>query len=169
MNKENNGSTATVTKTSKSSKLAPKAKVTNLSTETKKEEVKVIAKKKNIKTILPGLELDSSLFVTKPRGGAKGHDNLFKEGIISDTSEKLRRSQRRQIRTNMEKFQQSFIHYSASKDKTMLGKLKAYFEDYYSKVYRVNDFTVESIAGGNVKAERKAQLQKMFDIIKSIK
>ena len=37
MNKENNGSTATATKTSKSSKLAPKAKVTEKKAPAKKK------------------------------------------------------------------------------------------------------------------------------------
>jgi len=59
--------------------------------------------------------------------------------------------------------------YKKEKDNPMLKKLKASFDDYYAKVYLVNDYTVESIAGANVKAGRKERLQEMFSIIKGIK
>lgn len=153
--------TATISKDKTSAKPSEKAK----ETEAPKEKVKRDAHSKNLLAIMPGL--DTSLFISKARGGNK--ENIYHSHMFKNLTEKETKTLRRTLRGNLEKFTSSFAAYAEKKDKVMLAKLKVSFETYYKEVYRVNDFTVASILPANAGDEKKAEVGKMIKILKDIK
>lgn len=137
-------------------------------------EVKSDVTKKNTKSLaMQHLEsfLDKSLFISKARGN-QGNDHIFKAGTFDGLSDKEKRSFRRTVRTHLSRFAEAFIAYDGStskEDKAKLKQLKESFDKFYSQYFALNDYTLASITGTQVKEEKKAEFEQMFNIIKKIK
>ncbi len=132
----------------------------------KTEEVVKEVTKKNATSILNGI--DKSLFIRKERSG-KVKDSFLKEDLFKGLEEKQKRTLRRKIRASLHRFSESFEFYKNEKDTKKLKALKEEFVKFYSTFFKVNDYSLNSLSGGNLKPEAKAEFQKMIEIIKGIK
>lgn len=161
-------------KTTQANKLA-KSPITKPATEAKESEVKTAIKEevkaKNKTNLMTMLDISSELFLAGKKGG-NHQDHLFKVGLIPETK-KEKTSFRKKVRKNLSKFAFHFDYYSKVEDKLVktkaLSKLKAEFDAYYSKVYRVNDYSLESLIGSGTREGRKGDIVNMLNIIKTIK
>ena len=141
---------------------------TSASESPKAQDVKTEALKKNKETVINFLKPESSLFLSKTRGGGNHGDHLYREGIIP-TDDNRKGAKRKTIRKAIDQFAEAFEFYGKEKDKKNLAQLKSDFDKYYSRVFKTNDYTVASILGGNTREGRKLKVEEMLTTIKGIK
>lgn len=130
--------------------------------ETVKNEVKRI----NLESLFPTLGIDQSVFVTKSRGRAT-EDTLLKEELVKDLSKDQKKKVHRHVRVALKKFALAAKAYNDEKDAQRLTLLKNTFDSWYQRNFRVNDYSVNSLTGGNTKAEKVKDIEEMLDIFKS--
>ena len=84
------------------------------------------------------------------KGGAK--ESIYK----SNTFEGMETDEKKHLRV---KFRKLMLNYCESvlsiTDKTKLAKLAKDFNDFYTSIYRVNDFSVSSICSANTNETKK--------------
>lgn len=158
--------TATTVKTEKAKSSAIKSVKNPKAAAPAKTDVKAEAKDKNLES-LQHLKSGTNLFIAAPRGGGNS-DHLFKTGILP-TAEKRRKSARKIIRKELDNFAKHFSLYHEKKNMPALKQLKADFDAYYKQVFKTNDYSLESILGGNTREARKESMTAMLGIIKNIK
>ena len=91
-------------------------------------------------------------------------ENLYKSSIYADClTDKDKKSVRRKIRNLLDNFIGSIIR--SEKNKTICDHCKQ-FKLFYEQVYRINDFSVESLVSNNTDELKKENLKKMLEIVK---
>lgn len=100
--------------------------------------------------------------------GIKGEKDLYKsfiyEGALTEAEKKKCRTP---FRTQLNNAAAAIIRAEETKNIQRLKEvLIPEFLDFYSKFYRVNDFSLISICGSSTSNQRKEILQQMLDIVK---
>ena len=130
---------------------------------TKKESAKVEKKEIEKLSISKLLEtLDTTGLHTN--SGLK-KENLYNSSIYADClTDKDKKSVRRKIRNLLDNFIGSIIR--SEKNKTICENHCKQFKLFYEQVYRINDFSVESLVSNNTDELKKENLKKMLEIVK---
>lgn len=136
-----------------------KAQKTTAKKSTKKESAKVEEKlsfSKLLETLdTTGLHTNSGL----------KKENLYNSSIYADClTDKDKKSVRRKIRNLLDNFIGSIIR--SEKNKTICENHCKQFKLFYEQVYRINDFSVESLVSNNTDELKKENLKKMLEIVK---
>lgn len=125
---------------------------------TKKESAKV--EKKEIEK----LSFSKLLETLDTTGLHLKKENLYKSSIYADClTDKDKKSVRRKIRNLLDNFIGSIIR--SEQNKTVCKNHCKQFKLFYEQVYRINDFSVESLISNNTD-ELKENLKKMLEIVK---
>ena len=141
---------------------AKKAKKTTSKKESKKE---VETTSLNLDSVLKSL--DKSLFVTI---SGMNKENVYKLDVFKDCiTDRDKKTIRRKLRNILENFISSFLKYSELKDTNKIKALKKEFDSYYKQVYRLNDYSLNSLISNNTDIKKKEQTEKMLLIIKNEK
>lgn len=132
-----------------------KAQKTTAKKSTKKE-VEKISFSKLLETLdTTGLHTNSGL----------KKENLYNSSIYADClTDKDKKSVRRKIRNLLDNFIGSIIR--SEKNKTVCENHCKQFKLFYEQVYRINDFSVESLVSNNTDELKKENLKKMLEIVK---
>lgn len=131
---------------------------------TKKESAKKSTKKEVEKLSFSKLleTLDTTGLHTN--SGLK-KENLYNSSIYADClTDKDKKSVRRKIRNLLDNFIGSIIR--SEKNKTICENHCLQFRVFYEQVYRINDFSVESLVSNNTDELKKENLKKMLEIVK---
>lgn len=92
-------------------------------------------------------------------------ENIYKKDIFADCfTDREKKTMRRKLRNLLDNFVSSILR---CKDTTQLKKLCVEFNKFYLGVYNVNDYSLLSICSNNTDEVKKANLQKMLDIVKA--
>lgn len=128
---------------------------------TKKESAKVEKKEVEKLSFSKLLEtLDTTGLHTN-----SGLKNLYNSSIYADClTDKDKKSVRRKIRNLLDNFIRSIIR--SEKNKTICENHCKQFKLFYEQVYRINDFSVESLVSNNTDELKKENLKKMLEIVK---
>lgn len=151
-----------IEKTAKQETVAT-PKVENPVTEVKKE-----VKRINLESLFPTLNIDTSVFVTKSRGRSS-EETLLKEELTKDLTKDQKKKVHRHVRVALKKFALAAKVYNDEKDTARLTILKNTFDSWYLRNFRLNDYSVASLTGGNTKAEKVKDIEAMLDIFKTVK
>lgn len=92
--------------------------------------------------------------------------SIYKEELFSSCTEKEKKSLRKKFRNMLFTTAKSII---SEKDKSKLEKLTKSFNTLYLQVYKVNDYSLQSVCNENLASEKKEILQKCLDICKGAK
>ena len=140
-----------------------KAQKTTAKKSTKKESAKVEKKEVEKLSFSKLLEtLDTTGLHTN--SGLK-KENLYNSSIYADClTDKDKKSIRRKIRNLLDNFIGSIIR--SEKNKTICENHCKQFKLFYEQVYRINDFSVESLVSNNTDELKKENLKKMLEIVK---
>lgn len=92
-------------------------------------------------------------------------ENLYNSSIYAEClTDKDKKSVRRKIRNLLDNFIGSIIR--SEKNKTICENHCKQFKLFYEQVYRINDFSVESLVSNNTDELKKENLKKMLEIVK---
>lgn len=92
-------------------------------------------------------------------------ENLYNSSIYADClTDKDKKSVRRKIRNLLDNFIGSIIR--SEKNKTICENHCKQFKLFYEQVYKINDFSVESLVSNNTDELKKENLKKMLEIVK---
>lgn len=92
-------------------------------------------------------------------------ENLYNSSIYADClTDKDKKSVRRKIRNLLDNFIGSIIR--SEKNKTICENHCKQFKLFYEQVYKINDFSVESLVSNNTEELKKENLKKMLEIVK---
>ena len=94
------------------------------------------------------------------------NESIYKKEIYTDIPKEKHKNLRTKLRKITENFARTII---AEKDKEKLKSVIKDFTKYYTEIYLVNDFSVNSICSNNTDAETKELYRKMFDKIANVK
>lgn len=142
--------------TAKKSTKKESAKVEKEKKEFSRKEVEKLSFSKLLETLdTTGLHTDSGL----------KKENLYNSSIYADClTDKDKKSVRRKIRNLLDNFIGSIIR--SEKNKTICENHCKQFKLFYEQVYRINDFSVESLVSNNTDELKKENLKKMLEIVK---
>ena len=147
------------------------AQKTTAKKSTKKESAKV-EKKESAKVEKKEIEKlsFSKLLETLDTTGLHTNSGLKKENLYNSSiyagclTDKDKKSVRRKIRNLLDNFIGSIIR--SEKNKTICENHCKQFKLFYEQVYRINDFSVESLVSNNTDELKKENLKKMLEIVK---
>ena len=126
------------------------------SAKVEKKEIEKLSFSKLLKTLdTTGLHTNSGL----------KKENLYNSSIYADClTDKDKKSVRRKIRNLLDNFIGSIIR--SEKNKTICENHCKQFKLFYEQVYRINDFSIESLVSNNTDELKKENLKKMLEIVK---
>lgn len=152
----NNVENAAKVEKKKAQKTTAKKSTKKESAKVEKKEVEKISFSKLLET-LDTTGLHTNLGLKK--------ENLYKSSIYADClTDKDKKSVRRKIRNLLDNFIGSIIR--SEKNKTICESHCKQFKLFYEQVYRINDFSVESLVSNNTDELKKENLKKMLEIVK---
>ena len=148
-----------------------KAQKTTAKKSTKKESAKVEKKesakveKKEIEKLSFSKLLETLDTTGLHTSSGLKKENLYNSSIYADClTDKDKKSVRRKIRNLLDNFIGSSIR--SVKNKTICENHCKQFKVFYEQVYRINDFSVESLVSNNTDELKKENLKKMLEIVK---
>ena len=121
----------------------------------------VESKKISAKDILSNLQNETVGLLKTNLGTKKA--TIYKENIFENCSDKEKKSLRKKLRNTLYSLCSSLIE---EKEETKKKKLISSFNDFYKKVYIINDYSLQSVCNENLKTEKKDILQQALDICK---
>lgn len=90
------------------------------------------------------------------------NESIYKKEIYTDIPKEKQKNLRTKLRKITENFARTIV---AEKDTEKLKSIIKDFTEYYSEIYLINDYSVNSICSNNTDAETKKLYQEMFDKI----
>lgn len=140
----------------KTQKTTAKKSTKKESAKVEKKEIEKLSFSKLLETLdTTGLHTSSGL----------KKENLYNSSIYADClTDKDKKSVRRKIRNLLDNFIGSIIR--SEKNKTICENHCKQFKLFYEQVYRINDFSVESLVSNNTDELKKENLKKMLEIVK---
>ena len=148
-----------------------KQQITNVTNVTSPEKEKInkvsakraVAQSKANASILDKISaLRSSGIIAK---GAKGQNvDIYKKELFTGLFDEQKKSVRKQLRKIRDGF---FLDILSCKDKTKLQKLCKEFFAWYTDIYTVNDFSINSVCSARTDQETKILCEKALQIIKA--
>lgn len=143
----------------------------NLDSKKDKKEKKAESKKEvettsiNLEYVLKSLNKNLLVSVSGMSKETVYRNEIFKD-CITDRDKK---TIRRKLRNILDNFASSFIRYYEINDKNKINALKKEFDYYYKSVYRINDYSINSLISNNTDINKKSIIDKMLQIIKNEK
>lgn len=120
----------------------------------------------NVKEILEKSRKQTNGLLLSNKGTKK--EIIYKESIFEGLNDKEKKSSRVQIRKYAHSIFESIIKAEQNKNSTNVAKLAKDFSDFYLQTYKVNDYSLASVASENTKD--KETIIKALEIIrKSLK
>ena len=120
----------------------------------------------NVKEILEKSRKQTNGLLLSNKGTKK--ELIYKESIFEGLSDKEKKSSRVQIRKYAHSIFESIINANDNKNSAKVAKLVKEFSDFYKETYKLNDYTLASVASENTKD--KETIIKALEIIrKSLK
>ena len=145
-----------------------KAQKTTAKKSTKKESAKVEKKeieKLSFSKLLETLDTTGLHTTGLHTNSGLKKENLYNSSIYADClTDKDKKSVRRKIRNLLDNFIGSIIR--SEKNKTICENHCKQFKLFYEQVYKINDFSVESLVSNNTDELKKENLKKMLEIVK---
>lgn len=92
-------------------------------------------------------------------------ENLYKNEIFDGMDESEKKRTRKKFRKLCENYCSSVISIT---DKEKLKELAKDFENFYTNVYRINDYTISSLLSQNAKDEKLSLFAKGLEKFKTI-
>ena len=153
----------------KTQKTTAKKSTKKESAKVEKKEIEKTTAKKSTKKEIEKLSF-SKLLETLDTTGLHTNSGLKKENLYNSSiyvdclTDKDKKSVRRKIRNLLDNFIGSIIR--SEKNKTICENHCKQFKLFYEQVYRINDFSVESLVSNNTDELKKGNLKKMLEIVK---
>lgn len=148
-----------INKTNKSENVN---KVNNANKTTKKVETATKTNKtKNIESIITKFNENTKGLLFTNLGNKKS--SLYKENLFTDLSDKEKKSLRKKLRNMLFSAAKSLVN-ETNKDNKQ--KLINAFNELYSEIYKVNDYTLQSVCNENLSKEKKDILLQSLEICK---
>lgn len=116
----------------------------------------------NVKEVLEKSRKQTSGLLITNKGTKKEH--IYKDSLFEGLSDKEKRASRVQIRKHVHSIFESIINAKEVKNTTKVDKLAKDFADFYKEAYRINDYSIASVASENTKD--KDTINKALSIIK---
>ena len=137
-------------------------KVNNANKITKKVETATKTNKtKNIESIITKFNENTKGLLSTNLGNKKS--SLYKENLFTDLSDKEKKSLRKKLRNMLYSAAKSLVN-ETNKDNKQ--KLINAFNELYNEIYKVNDYTLQSVCNENLSKEKKDILLKSLEICK---
>ena len=92
-------------------------------------------------------------------------ESIYKENVFEGASKDEFKKIRKKVRNLAENYFASILSIS---DKSKSEKLAKDFEKFYTSVYKVNDFTLESVCSANLEENKKQVFAKGIEKYKKI-
>lgn len=132
---------------------------------TKKEKKEVETTSLNLDNVLKSL--DKTLFVTV---SGMNKETVYKNEVFANClTDRDKKTIRRKLRNILDNFISSFLKYAEIKESAKLKALKLEFDKYYKSVYRLNDYSLNSLISNNTDLKKRESVEKMLLIIKNTK
>lgn len=128
--------------------------------EINKKEVEVKKENLTANEIIFKFEKDTKGLLKTSLGTRK--TNLYKDNVLP-TEEKAKKSTRKKLRNILFSISSSILQEDNNEKKE---KLINSFNDFYTSVYRVNDYTLQSVCNENLNKEKKDIILKALEICK---
>lgn len=143
------------------------AEVTTKTTAQKKKEnlKKAVATSNANKFILNDLLARVAPSINRGAGAKGMQVNVFRKEVFADYLPDQKKSVRRKLRKVRDGL---ILSFRAAKSLTEKEKIAKSFWDFYSSVYTVNDFTVNSLCGGETDESTRAVFEKVLPELKKI-
>ena len=94
---------------------------------------------------------------------------IYVESLFAELNEKQKKAYRKKLRNTTFSLLDSICKAKEEKKQNELKTLVSAFNDFYKQVYKVNDFSLASIASENRKDTKKEVLTKGLQIVKNFK
>lgn len=91
-------------------------------------------------------------------------EKIYKKEIFSEMSNKEKKEYRKRLRKHLQNLLESIIFQNNAKAKTNLDKLCKDFQEFYTNVYQINNYSVSSLCSENSK--HKDLINNALSIIK---
>lgn len=148
--------------TNKTNKNESVNKVNNANKTTKKVETATKTNKtKNIESIITKFNENTKGLLSTNLGNKKS--SLYKENLFVELNEKEKKSLRKKLRNMLYSAAKSLVN-ETNKDNKQ--KLINAFNELYNEIYKVNDYTLQSVCNENLSKEKKDILLKSLEICK---
>lgn len=148
--------------TNKTNKNESVNKVNNANKTTKKVETATKTNKtKNIESIITKFNENTKGLLSTNLGNKKS--SLYKENLFTDLSDKEKKSLRKKLRNMLYSAAKSLVN-ETNKDNKQ--KLINAFNELYNEIYKVNDYTLQSVCNENLSKEKKDILLQSLEICK---
>lgn len=148
--------------TNKTNKNESVNKVNNANKTTKKVETATKTNKtKNIESIITKFNENTKGLLSTNLGNKKS--SLYKENLFTNLSDKEKKSLRKKLRNMLYSAAKSLVN-ETNKDNKQ--KLINAFNELYCEIYKVNDYTLQSVCNENLSKEKKEVLLKSLEICK---
>lgn len=102
-----------------------------------------------IDEILKKSRKQTESFLTTNKGTKK--ESIYKDSIFEGLSDKEKKSARKKVRNYVHSIFESIIFADKENKKTNVTKLAKEFADFYTKTYKINDYSFASVASENTK------------------
>ena len=143
--------------------------VTNVTNNPEKEKINKVSAKRAVAQSKANANILDKISALRSSGiiakGAKGqHVDIYKKELFTGLFDEQKKSVRKQLRKIRDGF---FLDILSCKDKTKLQKLCKEFFAWYTDIYTVNDFSVNSVCSARTDQETKNLCEKALQIIKA--
>lgn len=128
-----------------------------------KKENKSVNEKQSVKSILNTLN-EKTNGLLKTSLGKK--TEIYNEELFAELDDKKKKSYRKKLRNTTFSLLHSILESKEKKDEKKMNTLISAFIEFYQSAYKVNDFTIASIASENMKDTKKDLLIKGLEIVK---
>lgn len=141
---------------------------TQVTKEVTKEKVNKVSAKKAVAQSKANASILDKITALRSSGiiakGMKGQNvDLYKKELFAGLFDEQKKSIRKQLRKIRDGF---FLDILSCKDKTKLQKLCKEFYSWYTEIYTVNDFSVNSVCSGRTDENTRNLCEKALQIIK---
>lgn len=150
--------TTKVNKKESANKVANNVKIAKVENATK---VANVTKTKNIESIITKFNENTKGLLSTNLGNKKS--SLYKENLFVELNEKEKKSLRKKLRNMIFSAAKSLVN-ETNKDNKQ--KLINAFNELYNEIYKVNDYTLQSVCNENLSKEKKDILLKSLEICK---
>ena len=143
--------------------------VTNVTNNPEKEKINKVSAKRAVAQSKANANILDKISALRSSGiiakGAKGQNvDIYKKELFTGLFDEQKKSVRKQLRKIRDGF---FLDILSCKDKTKLQKLCKEFFAWYTDIYTVNDFSVNSVCSARTDQETKNLCEKALQIIKA--
>lgn len=108
----------------------------------------------------------SDIHTSTNKGGKR--ESIYKVGIIS-TDENTAKKERAKIRKKLDAICSDIIKFDIAKNKEMLSNLISSFDSFYCTIYKINDYSLNSLCSDQTNEEKKEKIKKTLSIIEKNK